>query len=244
MIKLLRHPKPAFLSAEKVAELTSNHKAGIKSVWNVDEIKNPLLLSSHYKCAYCECNIVEESKYMEVEHFECKSIYPDRVVDWDNLLPSCKRCNGNKHSHDVRVQPIVNPYFDNPVMHFSIKVYRFSGRTEKGKITIGVIDLNNSERAVRPRFDIGETIAELVISISEKFELYCKTKSVAKRNNLIGAVEATLIECQPNAEYAATSATLLLGNDDFIDMIQQMKTVQLWSDELEALYQTASLLVL
>lgn len=244
MIRLTRYPKPAFLSDEKVVELTIKHKAGEKSVWNVDAIKEPLLLSSHKKCAYCECNISEESKYMEVEHFECKDIYPDKVVVWENLLPACKRCNGNKHNHDVRVQPIVNPYLDDPVIHFFIKDYRFRGLTSTGKSTIGVVDLNNSERAVRPRFEIGEKIAEVVVFISEIFESYCEKNSSTKRNRLVGAVEAVLIECQPKADYAATTATSLLKNLDFVNLIQEMKVMQLWSAKMESLYQCALPLVL
>ena len=40
--------------------------------------------------------------------------YPDEVVDWDNLLPSCKRCNTTKGTHDVVTEPIINPFDIDP----------------------------------------------------------------------------------------------------------------------------------
>ena len=46
MIKLNRHPKPAFLTSAKVTELTKEYKKTGKSVWNIEEIKKPLLQSS------------------------------------------------------------------------------------------------------------------------------------------------------------------------------------------------------
>ena len=33
---------------------------------------------------------------MEVEHFHPKSLYPNEVISWENLLPICKRCNSSK----------------------------------------------------------------------------------------------------------------------------------------------------
>jgi hypothetical protein len=243
MIKLSRHPKPAFLSDEKVAELIARHKAGIKSVWNVDQIKQPLLLSSHNKCAYCECNINEESKYMEVEHFECKSIYPDKVVDWDNLLPSCKRCNGIKSMHDVLREALVNPYIDDPVTNFSIHRYRLKGLTPAGENAIKVIDLNDI-RILEPRIAIGMRIAESVATVSDRYHLFQLTNDVKVKNRLIGTLEAVLELCQPKADYAATSATSLLKNKQFIALAQKLKVAQLWSDEMESLYQIACRLVL
>ena len=72
MIKLQRIEKPAFLTEEKVRALTEEFNTSKKSVWNNDHIKSALLLSSHGKCAYCECSLTSESNYMEVEHFEDK----------------------------------------------------------------------------------------------------------------------------------------------------------------------------
>ena len=109
MIKLERSFPPIFLTSIEVKRLTEEYKTTKNSVWNIVELKKALLETSYGKCAYCECDLTVESKYMEVEHFRDKDSYPDDVVEWLNLLPSCKRCNGAKGTHDTVIEPIVNP---------------------------------------------------------------------------------------------------------------------------------------
>lgn len=93
MIPLQRAPKPDYLTDEKVQELTKQYQLDTKkTVWNRSEIKEPLLESSNKKCAYCECILQETDSYSQVEHFHPKSLYPEEVVIWENLLPSCGRC--------------------------------------------------------------------------------------------------------------------------------------------------------
>jgi len=162
MIKLKREQKPEYLSDEKVHELTNEFKSSKKTVWNNDFIKVPLLNSSYGKCAYCECPLTTESNYMEVEHFEDKNNNPEKVVSWKNLLPSCKKCNGSKGTHDVVSEPIINPFEDEPREHLSMRLYRLQGKTSKGITSIEVTDLNNSSRLVFIRFEIGEKISEMV----------------------------------------------------------------------------------
>ncbi|MGR0329632.1 HNH endonuclease [Bacillus cereus] len=96
MIHLPRPNCPSKLTDEVKTKLTQDFITSGSSVWGKSYIKSALLEMSHNKCAYCECRLDEESKYMEVEHFLPKDDYPKLVVDWNNLLPSCKRCNGKK----------------------------------------------------------------------------------------------------------------------------------------------------
>ncbi|WP_125563639.1 HNH endonuclease [Pseudoalteromonas rubra] len=244
MIKLERQVKPGYLSAEKVVELTKEFKASKKSVWNNAHIKEPLLRSSYGKCAYCECPLTSESNYMEVEHFEDKKHSPDKVVVWENLLPSCKKCNGAKGTHDVINEPIVNPYVDDPKEHFSLRLYRLRGKTEKGKSTIEVANLNHSSRLVLSRFEIGEKIDELVDTSWERFNYYSAQKDTRSRNRLVKVVEAMLEECQPNSDYSATTATNLLSDTKFTELVASMKSEDIWNQELDNLLQSASTLAL
>ncbi|EON74840.1 hypothetical protein ADIS_4703 [Lunatimonas lonarensis] len=46
----------------------------------MDWLKESLLELSYGKCAYCECDLKEEAKYMEVEHFEDKANNPNKVL--------------------------------------------------------------------------------------------------------------------------------------------------------------------
>lgn len=239
MIKLERADKPEYLTDLKVQELTDIFKATGAAVWNHDDIKTPLITSSHNKCAYCECCISEESKYMEVEHFECKSKYENLVVFWPNLLPTCKRCNIAKGSHDVADEPLLNPYETDPRQHLKFRLYMLKGTSEIGKSTIAALDLNNSERLVYRRFEIGQQV-ELSIGIaSERLENYIENQTTLRKNKLIGIIETILQECQPNAIYSATTATIVLTDEIFLNIISAMREINLWPEHLESLLQAS-----
>lgn len=244
MIKLTRENKPTYLSDEKVLELTSKFKTTKSAVWNNEHIKVPLLKSSHGKCAYCECPLTSESNYMEVEHFEDKNHNEDKVVIWENLLPSCKKCNGSKGTHNVIHEPIVNPYVDEPKDHLSLRLYRFRGKTDKGNNTIEVTNLNHHLRLVLSRFEIGEKIDELVDMAWERYNLFIERRDTRSRNRLINIVEGLLQECQPKASYSASTATNLLTDSKFIELVSVMEAEGLWVDELERLMNIGFKLVL
>jgi len=244
MIKLERESKPDFLSDEKVLELTDNFKSTKSSVWNNDHIKIPLLRSSHGKCAYCECPLTSESNYMEVEHFEDKKHNADKVVIWENLLPSCKKCNGSKGTHNVIDKPIINPYVDDPKDHLSMRLYRLRGKTEKGNYTIEVTNLNHSSRLVMSRFDIGEKIDELIDTAWDRYYIFIERKDTRSKNRLKNIVEGLLEECQPESNYSASTATNLLTDPKFAELVSVMKIGAIWDDDLDSLMNVASVLVL
>jgi hypothetical protein len=244
VIKLVRENRPEYLSDEKVLQLTNIFKESKTAVWNNKYIKIPLLFSSHGKCAYCECPLTTESNYMEVEHFEDKMHNPDKVVLWENLLPSCKKCNGSKGTHDVVNDPIINPYIESPKDHLLLRLYRFRGKTKKGKSTIEVTNLNHSSRLVLSRFEIGEKVDELISTSWGRWYLYMEKRDTRSRNKLISIVEGLLEECQPTADYSASTATNLLTDSKFVELISVMKSECIWSTELESLRQIASTLVL
>lgn len=246
MIKLQRATKPNFLTDAKVQELTTKFKTDGSSVWHIDELKEVLLNSSYGKCAYCECNLTEESKYMEVEHFEDKKNNPDKVILWENLLPSCKRCNGKKSTHDVISEPIINPYEDTPREHIKLKNYRFSEIDDslKGKNSIEVLDLNNYERLIFPRFEIGNKLQDTILFAKEKLNNYLNDKSVKNKNKIVGIIEEILKECQCTSIYSATTSTILLNDDTFNEIMGKMKEESIWDSDIEVLYLKAKDLVL
>jgi uncharacterized protein (TIGR02646 family) len=244
MIKLTREEKPDFLSDEKVLELTFNFKATKSSVWNKDEIKIPLLKSSYGKCAYCECPLTSESNYMEVEHFEDKKNNEDKVVIWENLLPSCKKCNGAKGSHNVILEPIINPYVDEPKDHLCMRLYRLRGKTNIGNNTIEVTNLNHSSRLVLSRFEIGEKIDELIDIAWERYNIFVERRDTRSKNRLIKIIEGLLVECQPTADYSASTSTSLLSDSKFIELVSAMRDENIWVEELESLMSIGSTLAL
>lgn len=245
MIKLERAPKPAALTDQKATELTDKFQADGSSVWNVGFIKEPLLDSSHRKCAYCETRLDEESKYMEVEHFKDKKDFPEEVISWQNLLPSCKKCNGNKSSHNVILNGmIIDPYEVEPRQHIYLKNFRIRSRDDIGKRTIDVLYLNDSARLVQVRFMIGEKVSESLEVIRERIERYVDgNNSVMAKNKILSGVRNLLLECQPPAQFSSISATTLLSDDDYLWIKDQLDRLDLWS-EFEELEQIAVFLSL
>lgn len=244
MIKLNRAARPSYLTEQMTNDLTLTFKTTGQSVWNDERLKAPLRLSSHGKCAYCECSIVEESKYMEVEHFKDKHSYPDDVVQWDNLLPSCKRCNGTKGIHDVIDTPIINPYLDHPRDHIYYRDYRIKGKTEKGIDTVEAIGLNNYERIAIKRFEIGYAILDSISHCQDKIKEYETTKKTRTLNKISRFMEGILNECQPSAIYAATTATIALNSEIFFEVVESMKSINAWSAECEELFSVAKSITL
>lgn len=237
MIKLNRNPKPNQLTDQTVAVLVNEFKLKGSNVWSQPYIKMALLELSKEKCCYCECNIKEESKYMEVEHFLPKKYYPNLVVDWDNLLPSCKRCNVNKGEHDPNTEYIINPCKDDPKVHIAMKNYRLKSKDQIGRNTIDILYLNDTERLVVSRFMIGNNVQESLEKISENLNDYYQgiNKSTRRKNMVINGLKSLLRQGLPQKDYAATVATVILNDENYIWCNSILKELDFWDDELNCL---------
>ena len=143
-----------------VSSSTREFKRTQKPVWKAAWLLDAVAAMAFNKCCYSEIRLGEESKYMEIEHFHPKSLYPDEVMAWGNLLPACKKCNATKGEHDPVNQPVVNPFADNPQEYFYFEdaFYRVKGSSPKGKLTIQTLGLNHIEHFVKPRARISEEI--------------------------------------------------------------------------------------
>ncbi|ASA26336.1 HNH endonuclease [Paenibacillus donghaensis] len=235
MIKVERSEAPAKLTAEKVKELTEEYKKTEKNVWNQDYIKKALLDMSNNKCIFCECRLGEESKYIEVEHFHPKSKYPEEVVEWENLLPICKRCNGLKRDHDTKLEPIINPTLIDPRKHLTIKKFRFFSKDDLGKKTISVLCLNDSDRLFLPRVKIGDAISSILDSLGKWVDKIKFDHSVEDQNELISKMYNLLKSCQPNAEYSTICSYALFEDDNYYEIKNFMQQVKIWDEDLSRL---------
>lgn len=233
MIAVRRLPAPELLNTTEVVRLTGRYLATRSDVWNADAIRHVLMEMSHGKCVYCECRLGEESKYMEVDHFHYKKGYPEMVVEWENLLPSCKRCNLAKLEHDVVATPIINPTCMSPGAHLSLSNYRLRGKDAIGCATVTELDLNNTTRCVVPRFNIGEKVEQSIETITGAMARYEENRSTRTRNIVSNGVTNILREALPTAEYSATVATIICSSADFECLINAMRARGLWSEEME-----------
>lgn len=240
MIKLTKPEKPAYLTVAKETELLEKFRADGSAVWKNPNITNPLLISSYRKCAYCECRLQEVDSYMEVEHFKPKDKYDDGVVEWENLLPSCKRCNIKKATHDVLVEPIVNPFVEDPKDHLRLDMAYLRPKDDVGRSTLEVLDLNSMDRLVVPRFMITTEIKINVNAIQAALDLFVADRSIRRRNRLVAVLKGTLKECQPDSEFSATSATFHHRNTQYICIYAILRNEEMWDDELEELHQVSA----
>lgn len=124
---------------------------------------------------------------MEVEHFRCKNDFPHLVIEWDNLLPSCKRCNVQNHAYNVETEGmIIDPFSIEPRDHLYLQSYRLRWRDELGRRTVSTLYLNDSDRVVAKRFVIGEAISEVLEGLRELLEEYPESdreRSEAEQDN-------------------------------------------------------------
>ena len=100
------------------------------------------------------------------------------------------------------------------------------------------------DRSVCTRFKIGEKIGEMVSTLCNYFEQYRNNKTTIRRNRVVGIVEGLLKECQPTSIYAASTATILLTDQKFLDLVKHMKSEFIWSDDLERDFQLGLTIVL
>lgn len=236
MIRLIALPRPVQLTDAMVEELTALFQSDSNTrVWNKPFITNSLLEMSADKCCYCECKVNEESKYMEVEHFFCKDLYPEKVVEWKNLLPSCKRCNINKGNHDVGLEPIIHPVINEPREHLTLKAYRFYAKSAIGKTTISVLDLNDIERLQQKRFEVGSGVTKELDELEMSFVEFLANPSSRKRTRICSKLRGIMQLGQPNKEYSATVATAILTEDSYLFAKNELTNLGLWDDEFNQL---------
>ena len=236
MIKIQRLPAPKELTQEVVAEKTASYKSDHnKRVWNEPYIKDQLFRMSSGKCCYCECKLNIESNYLEVEHFHDKHNYPDEVVDWNNLLPSCRACNGAKSDHDTVTTPIVNPTNDNPYIHLGFRDFRYRAKTDMGKETIVLLNLNDYQKHCLPRFEICQSLERKTEDLLDDVKRISSTSRTQEKNRVRNNVIELLQECQCSQSYTAIKVTTMLNNPDYFALVTEMKTRKLWTDEMTEL---------
>lgn len=240
MIKLERPAQaPACIDGTKGGTLLALYKSTKGSVWQIEELKQALLSTTHNKCAYCETPLGVGSAYIEVEHFRHKEDFEDLAITWSNLLPACRRCNGKKGRHNVELDPIINPYEIDPREHFKLECCRLTPKTPLGRETLDVLALNDTQRLGTPRWKLADSLKKAVDTCAVVLERFKASQRTRAKNDLIGKIEDVLNECQPASSYSATAATALHSDTSYYAVVQGMKALGLWSAELQTLHETS-----
>lgn len=237
MIKLNLPQEPPELTAQK-ARLTAEYREKKKAVWSEgavgETIKRVLCEMTHNKCAYSEAPLETNGSVKHIEHFYPKSIYPERVVEWGNLLPTCATCNAGKGKLDVGKTPIVNPLRDDPKDFLYVEGFRYRACDQKGvgQRTIDVLRLNNLAQFGVPRFKAAQYIVEAI-------ERVLRQADAIADYLLRGEVLQLMEEAGPSHPYAAVIATHLLYEDDGLAKLETLLRERgAWDEHLEAAKQT------
>ena len=244
MIKIKRISAPEQLTDDVKAQLTEEFKKDKKkTVWNKSYIRQRLLKMSNSKCSYCEELVDSGCNEMHVDHYHDKDSYPDEVVEWTNLLPSCSHCNKKKSTHDTYVEPIIDPTQVDPKEIFYIKNYRYwsidSDPNSLGKTSIDILGLNDFDEKVKIRFTIGDELCK------EFDKLYGDATNLGdtiltntrKRNRILSGCLNNLKLCTRISRFGASMATILQEDEDYQALRNLLMGYNLWDDELERLHQ-------
>lgn len=181
MIFVQRTTKPGILARKEVAWIAAIKAA--KSALDADnspanrtqldqaigkyrhsEVKESLEQMFHSKCAYCE-SYISNVDYGDIEHFKPKSKFPELSVTWENLLLSCKICNGTAHKGEkwpapADGGPLVNPCKENPEDFFEF-----------------IFDVHTQVTIVKPKNMRGET-SETIYGLNRHYLVNDRNKYV------------------------------------------------------------------
>ncbi len=152
-----------------------------------NDIKNSLIPKLDTKCAFCE-SMPNESGYIEVEHYLPKSIYHNVTYSWENLLPSCKRCNLKKLALDTGKYPIVKPDSEDPEDYFSYNSIKIIAKKDckdkiKAKRTINKLELNQ-HRLIKPRSELLVNLVDYENELEKTIIEFKKAINANKKNRI------------------------------------------------------------
>jgi len=240
VIKLELPTKPVKLTTEKKDKLTLEfiNSGKKKVVWKYKYIYDAVTDSSFTKCCFSEIKLNTKSTYVEIEHFYPKDIYPNEVVEWGNLLPSCKKCNTTKGKTDTKITEIINPYVDNPKEHLFFEYFRLFPKNGslKGKNTIKYTALNNRIHFVEPRSKqtlvFLDRLNNFYVNFIEKDTLI-SLDSVEKANK-IDQLKGFLCDINRKNEFSACISTTIYDSTDFKKIKEYLELNNLWDIELQS----------
>ena len=236
MIKLSRGACPSELTDDVRDELTKLYAANKnRDVWNSPKIKEPLkralLDMSHSKCSYCECTLNIESKDVTIDHFIPKSINAGKVVEWENLFPTCLRCNRKKNDSE---EVLINPCKEEPRKFLALcreNPFRLKGMDAEGvgKKTIKEIGLNDPIRVMGPRMEQWEDIHQRMEDICE--DINDEGYKDKYRNRLKVLME----KCTEDNAYSAIKASNMLEDSYYKAMKDIIVKNGKWTDGMSEL---------
>lgn len=172
---------------------------------------------------------------MEVEHFHDKNRYKDEVVQWDNLLLSCKKCNVHKGNHDTITDPIIDPTKLDPKEHILFYHFMLKGKSALGSLTVDVLNLNDLQHHCLPRYQIFYRLVESIENVNDSVAALNPDSTIREIKRAKTKVINLLQSCQNNEAYTAVKATIIAGNQNYNQIVSHLKKLGLWIEPLVSL---------
>jgi len=205
MISLIKGKKPTILETNAVTwtqdYLTAQTGGGtipssIRYRYRHADIKVGLIEEAYGKCVYCERKV----PFGETDHFLPISHRPDLIVEWDNLVLSCKECNMYKRDYYDVSEPLLNPFQDDPCQYLTFygpMILSHVGN-QTGFRTIEQLQLSRMELFERrkERLELLQGLLEQWNSLPEG-----STKNIAKRK--------IIEEAENDKEFSASTKAFL-----------------------------------
>lgn len=154
------------------------------------------------KCAYCE-----SKTDFDIDQYRPRKVYYWIAYEWSNFLPACPQCNRakrdlfpvldeslritepqfDKNEWNAKSQSFIheqaqllNPEIDNPEEHLSFLIDgRITGLTEKGQITIQVLQLNREYLLARRIQIINNLMTKINQTLDSSLEFIAKDNTVS-----------------------------------------------------------------
>lgn len=175
-------------------------------------MKEGLLKEQGFICCYCEIRINDNNSH--IEHFRPRSLFPEDLADYNNLLCSCqknppkgepKHC-GNKKGNWYEKDLIISPLEKNCEERFR---YTFDGR-------INPADENDD--AARETIErLGLNVKKLTDSRKMILEPFIEELNIKSYADIVSEINR-LIEIESEGRYPEFCATLKYFSD-FIEKI-------------------------
>lgn len=130
-------------------KLTKNPKVEFK--WRThkqkgyDEQLEQLLKMTDNCCTYCEIHGIKQSG-AEIDHFKSKKKFPLEAYEWENLFPTCSKCNKDKGEDEIRLKPDSESYSFNENFIVDPETWKVKGENSEAEEFIRVIKLNEYAR--------------------------------------------------------------------------------------------------
>lgn len=110
MLNIIRPHEPSSLTSYRQqpdAKYNGSLFTSVKS-----DIREALVISQGYLCAYCMQRIYNDRSKTKIEHWQCQDIYPQRQLDFTNMFAVCLgtaqyqlHCDSSKGNKQITIDP-------------------------------------------------------------------------------------------------------------------------------------------